>query len=257
MRSMRERTRAEEREREMESVLKKFRWNKHILHYRASSWIQKPIQNSEDPEKGKGKKGAKIAIKLIFTNSGSDSAAAPDLKSGDALQSGGAVVVAVAAVVEVLRVANGVVLEGNRLRRLPAQALPLAQNLPDQPPQLPSASSAAAAGNSDARVLLVHRDARRRHASGEVRRPPMNDVTHFPVAGFLYRESIYEVLVVVEEERRNGGRLGVYKVVGKGILCGEGLTFILTLLHLPWAHRRIHLFIYLLFRTISRALNVK
>lgn len=92
------------------------------------------------------------------------------------LRSSVIVVAAVAAVIEILRVANGVVLESEGLWRR-VEALALAKDLPDQPPQPLPAS--VGAGPGYARVLLVHGDARRRHASGEVGRPPANNVAHF------------------------------------------------------------------------------
>lgn len=84
-----------------------------------------------------------------------------------------------ATVVEILRVANGVVLESERLRlRRAVQALTFAQYLPDDSAQPPPAVALVAA-DVNAGVLFVHRNARRRHAAAEVRRPSVNNIAHF------------------------------------------------------------------------------
>lgn len=83
-----------------------------------------------------------------------------------------------ATVVEILRVTNGVVLESEGLRR-PIQALTFAHYLPDDSAQPPPAVALVAAADVNAGVLFVHRNARRRHAAGEVGRPAVNNIAHF------------------------------------------------------------------------------
>lgn len=70
------------------------------------------------------------------------------------------------AVVEVQFVANGVVLESRRFRR-PINGPALVHYLPEELPQSPVEVAAAVVRvYVDARVLFVHRDARRRHTPG-------------------------------------------------------------------------------------------
>ena len=74
----------------------------------------------------------------------------------------------VASLIKILRVANGIIMEAYRFG--PVNALALTHKLLNQPFQSPAASSIAAmVANVNAGVLFVYRNARGRHASGEVR----------------------------------------------------------------------------------------
>ncbi|KAL2246781.1 UNVERIFIED_CONTAM: hypothetical protein Sindi_2530400 [Sesamum indicum] len=84
-----------------------------------------------------------------------------------------------ASVVEVLGVANGIVLERQGFGR-PVKDSALIHYLTEELPQ-PPAAMALAGVYVDAGVLFVHRHARGGHASGEVGWPAVKDVAaHFP-----------------------------------------------------------------------------
>lgn len=102
----------------------------------------------------------------------------------------GGIFVFVASIVEVLRIANSIVLKRERFGGS-IEVLAILHQFPQQFSQSP-APIAAIICSVDARVFFVHRNARRRHTAGEIRRLPVHNIaahsagfTNFPISNWV------------------------------------------------------------------------